>query len=394
MTEAERKLRKARTDLILRHPFFGCIAMKLKLVEINFIPTAATDGVDLFYNPLWIESLSQAKVLGLMAHEIMHIALGHIWRVGTRDKKLWNEAADYAINGLLDSYKFSLPNGALTNHQYDNKCAEEIYKLLKQQTQQTQQNQQGQNNQASSGQDQGDKRFKGFADPGGNGGVIEYPSHDENGQKTDITEAEANWKASLAQAVQVAQGDLPENLKRLVSECINPAVPWRVLLRDFVEMSARNDYNWTRANRRHLQRGFILPSLLSEELPEVVIAIDTSGSIDKKMLDEFISEANEVLGSYDTTIRVIYCDAKVHKEDVFTRIDRPIKANPIGGGGTDFRPAFDYINKQGYIPSCLIYFTDLYGTFPKEEPEYPVMWLTKTRNKDVPFGKVVEFRGD
>jgi predicted metal-dependent peptidase len=123
-----------------------------------------------------------------------------------------------------------------------------------------------------------------------------------------------------------------------------------------------------------------------------VIAVDTSGSIDRKALNHFAAEASGVLGAYDTTVRVIYCDTKVQKEEVFTKADLPMKMKPVGGGGTDFRPAFKYVDKKGYTPACLIYFTDMYGDFPRQEPDYPVMWLTATERKTAPFGQTVLFK--
>ena len=162
-----------------------------------------------------------------------------------------------------------------------------------------------------------------------------------------------------------------------------------------VEMSARNDYNWTRPNRRYISSGIILPSLISEELPEVVIAVDTSCSITEKQLSTFASEASAVLGAYETTIRVIYCDARVRGEKVFTRADLPLELELRGGGGTKFEPVFEHITENQYTPSCLIYFTDLAGSFPEHEPDYPVMWLVPKPRDDqertVPFGDIVKF---
>ena len=205
-------------------------------------------------------------------------------------------------------------------------------------------------------------------------------------------ETEAEWKAAITNAIQASKGNLSANIKRMVQEIIDPTVPWYILLRDFVERTARNDYDWTRPSRRYIGLGVILPSLISEQLPEVAIAIDTSGSIDKKALSRFATEASNVLGVYDTTIRIIYCDKTVKKEEVLTRADLPMKLKPVGGGGTDFRPVFNHIKKQNLTPACLIYFTDLRGRFPEQEPEYPTMWLTTAKDKKAPFGKTVIFK--
>ena len=213
------------------------------------------------------------------------------------------------------------------------------------------------------------------------------PVEDEDEQK----EQEAEWQGALVQAESAAKGNLPGDLKRMVDEVMAPDLPWHVLLRDFVEQTAKNDFNWGRANRRFLAMDLHMPSLLSEELPEIVIAIDTSGSIDRNRLNTFAAEASNVLEQYDTTARVIYCDTQVNGEDVFERQNLPLKMNPIGGGGTDFRPVFEYIRTNGYDPACVIFFTDMWGTFPEQECEWPTLWVTESGSPKAPWGQTVEF---
>jgi len=323
--------------------------------------------------------LSLSQSIGLLAHEVMHPALGHHWRMSNREAMRWNKAADYAINKSLIDAGLTLPDGALLDSAYDEKSAEEIYAMIPEDPSGGGGGGGGQGGPGENGASQS-------SDPGGCGEVLPAP-------KGEIEEAKADWKTAVAQATQMAKGNMPDRLKRLVGEVLDPPLPWFVLLRDFVERSARNDYCWTVPSRRYLSGGFVLPSLISEELPEVVVAIDTSGSIPQEDLDRFAAEASAVFGAYDTTVRVMYCDAEIAGEEIFTRADMPLKLNPCGGGGTDFRPVFDKIREEGHTPSCLIYFTDLYGRFPKLPPEYPVMWIA-TSSKTAPFGKTVDFRKD
>lgn len=371
----EEKLLKARTSLVLDHPFFGCLALRLKLIESNEIETATTDGTNLFYNAEYINELTNEETTGFLAHEVMHTALGHTWRQGSRESKKWNMAADYTINYNLIGAGFTLPEGGLFNPDLKDKSAEEIYEILP--------DQQQQDGGSGNGEDKQD------IDPGRSGGVLPI----EGEQATE--KAKAEMKAAVNQALQIAKGTLPENLERQIKEILETVVPWYVLLRDLVERSARNDYDWTRPSRRYLSGGLVLPSLISEQLPEVVVAIDTSASITEEHLSTFSAEASAVLGAYDTTIRIIYCDARVQEEETFTRTDLPLKLKMIGGGGTNFAPVFEHITKKGHTPSCLIYFTDLCGSFPTQEPEYPVMWLVPkprdNRERTAPFGDVVKF---
>ena len=340
------------------------------------------------YNPDYIESLSTAETVGLLAHEVMHVALGHCWRRDEREKQRWNSAGDYAINENLIEAGFTLPEGALVEPNYRSLSTEEIYNKLPQQEKKKddKNGQEGKNKEKGKSKQQSkDKDKTDRSDPGKCG--IAMPTENEQEEK----EMKAEWQAAISQALQVARGDVPADIKRQVQKIINPTIPWYILLRDFVERVARNDYDWTRPSRRYIGQNVVLPSLISEQLPEIAIAIDTSGSIDEEALSRFAIEASNVLGVYDTTIRIIYCDCKVLKEEVFTRADFPMKFNPIGGGGTNFQPVFNYIKEQHITPACLIYFTDLHGHFPKQEPEYPTMWLTTTKGKKAPFGVTVLF---
>lgn len=379
---AEQRLLKARTNLVLDHPFFGCLALRLKIIESRKTKTALTDSKMLFYNADYIESLSSQEVIGLLAHVVMHIALGHTWRQGDRESRKWNMATDYTINYNLLGAGFTLPEGALFNSDYDEKSAEEVYQILSD-------SQQQEDNE--SGQGGGKKNKKKDIDPGLCGAVLPIKGEEAT------TKAKAEMKTVINQALQIAKGNLPEYLKRQIQEILDVVVPWYVLLRDFVEMSARNDYSWNRPSRRYFSGGIILPSLISEQLPTVAIAVDTSGSITEEQLSTFAAEASAVLGAYETTIHVIYCDAKIQGEGVYTRTDLPLKLKLLGGGGTKFAPVFEHIEKRGYTPSCLIYFTDLCGSFPEQEPDYPIMWLVPKprsgyeRERTVPFGSIVKF---
>jgi len=164
-------------------------------------------------------------------------------------------------------------------------------------------------------------------------------------------------------------------------------------LRDFVTRTARNDYDWMRPNRKWFGRGVVLPSLVSDELPQVVVANDTSGSISDRQMQEFAGAISDILGSFDTTATVLHCDTAVRKVEELTRADLPLRLEPIGGGGTDFRPVFDHVEEHGLEPACLIYLTDLYGCFPQRPPDYPVLWVV---NRDScagppPFGEVIRY---
>lgn len=391
------KMIKARTILVLDHPFFGVLSLRMKLTEDNNIETACTNGKEIRYNTKFIDSLTLAETVGLMAHEVLHIALGHPWRQDEREHDMWNIAADYTINQQLINVGLSLPAGALLEPKYSNLAAEEIYAILeKEEESKSKSNENNSGKDSDGNSEDGEEDSKKEAsnnskdktsDPG-KCGSFSKPSED----KVEEKELQEDWKAAISQAAKMQHGNLPASIAKQIEELVNPSVPWHVLLRDFVERTAKNDYNFAIPNRRYIQSGFFLPSLISEEIPEIVIAIDTSGSIDSEALNIFAAEASNVLSAYQTTVRVVYCDTKVQKEELFTREDMPLKFSPAGGGGTNFIPVFDYVSNQGLQPACLIYFTDMFGTFPNLAPSYPVMWLTMNENSKAPFGETVVFK--
>ena len=376
------ELTKARSLLVLDHCFWGMLAMRLKMVEEPLCDTLATDGETMYFNPKFIAELSTAEQIGVEAHEVMHCAMGDIWRLDSREPFIWNMACDYVNNKMLLEAGFTLPEGALVNDAYDKMSKEEVYNILIKTAQK----------QPKLGKGYGDGKGKGqgqkYQDPGKCGSMF------KPADPTKAKDSEVEWKTATANAVNMSQGKLPSNMRKtLKDDVLDPPLPWHVLLRDFVQRTARNDYNWNRPNRRYLPQGIILPGLLSDELPMTVVAVDTSGSTNR-FQERFANEVSGVLGSFNTTITVIHCDARVQEVKEYQTADLPIKLSPRGGGGTDFRPVFEYVEKEGITPACLIYLTDLYGTFPKDEPDYPIMWVSIVPNKKAPWGETVEMKVD
>lgn len=368
--KARKKIVAARTSLILDNPFFGALALRLRLVEDPTRPTAWTDGRSMGYNPDFVLGLTHAECVGLVAHEVMHCACGHPWRRGGRDPKRFNRAADYAINPIIRDAHMQLPEGALLDDTFAGKSAEWIYDRLPQDP---------------GGQDgQGDG-----GDPAGWGEVIDAGSGGGDGDEAAPTEAD--WRQAVQQAAQAAkmQGKMPGSLERFVGIAAQPKADWRSVLRRFVQDAARSDYSWSRPNTRYLPGGLYLPALHSHEVGVIAVAVDTSGSIDEVTLSQFAGEIQAIMDeARPTRVTVIYCDAQINKIESFER-DEVIQLHAVGGGGTDFRPVFDHLEQQDETPVCLIYLTDLYGMFPDRAPEYPVLWATITDGMAVPFGEQV-----
>lgn len=386
MNAAQLMMTKARTALILTQPFFGSLALRLQMTEDSSIDTLAVDGKTLFYNPTYVQTLTFDELKGVVAHEVMHVALKHHTRRGGRDPEAWNDAGDYVINGIVMRSGFKLPKGCLLNPAFDNMSTDEVYNKLPKKPQ-------GGNGQQPQGGGNGNGgQDKGGQQPHRPGAVKDATDkHGKPLSPAEQAQEEAEWQSNVAQARQIAkaQGKLPAELDRLVNELLANKADWRELLRRFMQATARDDYSWTRPNRRYITQGIYLPSVRSERIGPMVVVVDTSGSIGAEELAQFAGEIGAIGSDVKPeSINVVYCDAAVAGMDVFMPGD-DIALNPRGGGGTDFRPAFEWVEQQGIEPACLIYLTDMCGTFPESEPHYPVMWASTTDLDNAPFGEVI-----
>jgi predicted metal-dependent peptidase len=231
-------------------------------------------------------------------------------------------------------------------------------------------------------------------DPGRCGGVMEALNEEGNPlSESEKNEIENEWKVATSQAAMAAKsaGNLPGNLRRMVEEVTNPKVDWATLLRRFMDQFAKTDYTWSVPNRRHIANGDYFPSCQSKEMRPVVVAVDTSGSINEKMLNEAGAHISDICKDLGCDVHVVYADYKFQGTELFTPADLPLVFHPKGGGGTSFLPPFQWIEKEQIDCSCLIYITDLCGyQFPEAEPIYPVLWLrTGFGYTTPPFGEVV-----
>lgn len=428
---ARSKMIKARSELVLDQPFFANLALRLEMREDPTCPTAWSDGRVLAYNPAYIEAMPLEKVKGLQCHEVLHLACCHHTRRNDRDKQRWNRACDYAINPLLIEAGMELPTGFLDDPEHHGKSADAIYGALVNRNEEMRGGaRDGQDSEAqtldqeaegatkgaerlergeesgqageSSAEDQGAARGgaggdEGDADasddPGMSGEVRDAPGNAGDGDnEASLRLEEESWKLALAQAVHKARqaGELPGGLERLVGELLWPSLGWRELLRRFLSQAARNDYSWVRPNRRRLHDGCYLPGLESQELAEIAVAVDVSGSVSQSWLDAFASELSAILEEFDAVLTVFTCDAAMSSEERLGRSDLPLNFRAMGGGGTDFRPPFARLEEEGLNPVCFIYFTDMECNAFPAEPAFPVLWITPNEpSEPPPFGEVV-----
>lgn len=368
----------ARSRLVLKQPFFGTLALYLIPVKSDTVPTAATDGTYLYYNEKWFNELHTKygldTVAAVVAHEVMHCALLHITRRGARQPLIWNYATDYAVNSILLSAGMRLPEGVLLERKYYNMAAEEIYADLIKQANKLP-------HEALSGALLDDHGMWDTA------ALSRAASDGQSGQQIarTVAELESQWQARVASAANSArmQGKLPSSLKRLVDDVLSPKISYKQLLADYMQR-IQQDYAWGPFDRRHIYAESYLPSLSGYGLQEVVVAIDTSGSISDSELSQFLAEVRGVLAAGVVNLHVVFCDADVHKWYTISMHEPMPKFEPSGGGGTSFVPVFNEIAKKKVTPAVLLYLTDGYGTFPETQPQYPVIWVLTDRNANKP----------
>lgn len=367
----EQRITRARSNIIMDSPFFGSLLVKLEPVVNNSEPTMCTDGNAIYYNEDFVSKLNDSEIKGVIVHEVMHCALAHHARIGERQHRRWNMACDYAINQIVVDSGFVLPKGGLLDPAYKDMSAEEIYAKLP--------------------EDDG-----GNGDGSGDGWNFGGVRKSNAKTKDEVEQEVEKWKQSLAEAARAAKmmGDLPANLERMVDEQLNSRLPWQELLARFMHAVTKNDFNWARPQKAMLiNYGLYLPSLHSDACGSVALAIDTSGSIGGKELSEFAAELNGVLEQVrPEKVVVIYCDAQVGNVEEFTPDQYPVSLKPTGGGGTAFEPVFDYVAENVQDAQCLIYLTDMYGSFPSEKPDIPTLWVSNSEIKDAPFGQVVQLK--
>ncbi|MGD1918208.1 MAG: VWA-like domain-containing protein [Pleurocapsa sp.] len=358
--------------LRMRSPFFATLALFAKFIPTLSISTAATDGKDIFYNPDFLLSLPTPQQDGVVLHEVLHAALLHVLRRGVRDKEIWNIAADIVVNGIIcQQGYFELPEWIVRDIKLEHLSVEEIYELLQKEC-----------NHCLSNPD----LLESAPTESGN---------KENSSLSQQTQAqlENHWRNAMQQAAVIArttnQGKLPAGMAREFGALDTAQLDWRSYLWRYL---VKTPTDYTEFDRRFIGRGLYLETLLGESV-KVYVAMDTSGSIDNKLLKMFLSEVHGILNSYPhLECELYYADADVYGAYQLNP-DSEIP-QPKGGGGTSFVPFFARIrdNWDGMTTAVCVYLTDGYGTFPDRTPELPVLWVVTPGGLDLsqfPFGETV-----
>lgn len=400
-------LAQDRQKLLIKMPFVGGLIMRLDLVPVrdDRLKTAATDGDRIFVDVDFYGKLKSEERLFVLAHETWHCALMHFNRRQNRDQKLFNAAADLEIHFILTDEGLKAPFVLPHSTEWRGLSAEEIYEKLpkdyaerglKEEAWNTDSGKESEN---IKGRGCGEGFDKHLEKNGDDDGIGKGVDSDYNPQIDAGTVERCRERLTAAvQMYQRVKGVLPAGLANLVEAILKPEIGWKELLAQFVTSCYGGSRRWLPPARRHVWQGVYLQSQRTERL-RAVVAIDTSGSTCRDR-PRFFSELNGLLnsfGSYELT--VIQCDAEVGKIETFddcNPLDPNGKWEVTGGGGTDFRPVFKYIDEHQEInPDLLIFFTDGYGAYPERAPAYPVLWLlTADGQCSVDWGTQVRFKAE
>jgi len=370
-------LTKAKSQLTTKYPYFGMLASRLKHESNENIKSYASNGVRFLYNSEFIESCSIEELSFILTNCVMHHILSHQQRKLKRKGYLWQLATDYAINNLLSKNGMKMPEGVNYDKKFKNMYAEEIYDYLKKEL-------------IESGIDAFDDEKTQQHDEQNNKDLTSKFRQVKNIKEELDERDEEQWEyaAALAKEVSNRKSLMPLGFERLAKKVEAKDIDWKFELYNAINRHMRNNYAFMPPNKKHLYRGFALPSLTSDTL-SLIVAIDTSGSIQEEILGAFIEEFKAIMQNFPAVnIELLIADAKVHAHYSFRGaedLDFVLK----GGGGTDYRPVFEYIDANFPMASMLLYFTDGEGVFPRFPPAYEVLWALSNKKERIPFGRAL-----
>lgn len=353
------RISKVKASLIIEQPYFGSIASTLKPVLNEDIKTFLSTAKNFEYNDDYINSLSNEELGFILTNSAMHQVFLHEARIDSRMQWLWVLATDYAINCLLVNNGLELPEHVNYDERFDDMSAEAIYASLENEI-------------------DDDKHSPEQVSQ------IKFEEHQE--QEIDNNESIQDMHEQLLNKAKL-QGDLPLGIEILVPNIFEGKISWEDELYNVIEQSIRFDYRLLPANKRYISQGIALPAL-SGSKAKIVIAIDSSGSVDGSLLAKFLAEVESIMNTYENfEIDLLVADAKVHEHHILYPGDE-LSYTLKGGGGTNFENTFEYINENIDEVNLLLYFTDGFGKFPEDEAFFETVWVLSDEI-EVPFGRTI-----
>ena len=388
MTKLNSKISQAKAKLLVDYPLFGTIASKIELILNDDIQAFKSDGIKLEYNSDFIESLSIGEMEFVFANGAMHASLAHESRKNNRSGWLWQMATDLAINDMLVQNGMDRPDLAQYRKRFEGMYAEEIYAELKS-------DMLSDVNSDSFDESSQGQELNGLEESSLCSSSDQEPLEQNNNQQLqeeitdEIQQAQQLFEefANTTLLAEEKNGDLPLHVERFFTLTSQGSIDWREELKYAIDRFYKDDYTLMPPNKKFLYAGIYLPSSRSERF-KLVVAVDSSGSVDEELLNTFLSELNFLMSTIPNyEIDLLVCDDKINEHKTFYSGDT-LELNLSGGGGTDFRPVFSYIDENLQDTKLLLYFSDLDGLFPREFPNYDVKWIVPKEEK-IPFGELI-----
>jgi len=395
----------ARIGLLLRHPFFGNMATRLRILAADdWCPTAAVDGRNLYFNTQFFNAMSNKEIEFVIAHEILHCVFDHLCRRGDRLPYLYNIAADYIVNNILVRDRIGeKPKlvDCFQDFKYEDWTSEEVYDDIYETAKQN-----GEEYLKQLGEmldehldweDDGEGDAEGEEAKDGNGNDVskKRPKY----SKEEMKQIKDEIKENMISASQSAgAGNVPAGVARMIKELTEPKMNWREILQQQIQSTIRDDYTFSRPSRKGWHTGAILPGMNFQETIDLCIALDMSGSIGDMQAKDFLGEIKGIMDQYrDYNIKIWCFDTSVYNEADFSAdggedlTDYEI----LGGGGTDFMVNWTYMKENDIQPKKFIMFTDGYAWDSWGEEDYcdTVFLIHSNRDKNLqaPFGTTVHY---
>ena len=395
------KLVTARIGLLLRHPFFGNMATRMKLIDASdWCSTLATDGRNFYYSNDFVNTLTPKECEFGFAHEVLHNVFDHLGRRDNRDPQLSNIAADYAVNQILKDERIGeVPKDIkiFQDNKYRGWSYEQIYDHLYENAEKISWDEIG---------ELLDDHLDGDGDEASDGGDGEEIDGSGKGKgRPKLTEEEKKKikdeikEAMVAAAQAAGAGRVPAGIQRYITDFTEPKMDWRQMLRMNIQSIIKSNFSFQRPNRKSQHCGAVLPGMMNEETIDVSVAIDMSGSISNKQAQDFLSEVKGIMEEYKDFKLDLFCfDTEVYNYVKFTgdNADEIDSYEPKGGGGTDFDACYNFMKEEGIEPKRFIMFTDGYpcGSWGDENYCESLFIIHGNDNIVAPFGQTAYYKED
>jgi predicted metal-dependent peptidase len=391
------KLITARVGLLLRHPFFGNLATRLKMVDASeWCHTLATDGRNFYFNYGFVNKLTPKEAEFGFAHEVLHNVFDHMGRRDNRDPQLSNIAADYAANQILKDERIgTVPSfiKIFQDDKYRGMSYEQIYDDLYEKADKIDigslgelldEHLDGEGDDGGGEGEDGDQEGKGKGRP-------RLTAEEKKQIRDEIKEA------MVAAAQSAGAGRIPAGVQRMIKDFTEPKMDWRQLLRMNIQSIIKSNFSFSRPNRKSQHSGAILPGMMNEETIDVSIAIDMSGSISDAMAKDFLSEVKGIMDEYVDFKLDLWCfDTDVYNYASFTgdSAEDIMTYEVKGGGGTDFDANWQFMKNEGIEPKKFIMFTDGYPCGSWGDEDYCDTLFIVHGNDSIisPFGQTAYYK--